>query len=379
MLHISPAEQDFLETKTYHTSRQMYDLLYQRHTRLGVTTQVSLINDTLSVSFSPKVHVSDTLHELCQYNDHIWVIGQPFSEAFISILTLHCIRPICNLRRDIKNGLAMIPNYGIDDITHRLQLYKSENQKDLLCSMVLHVSTANIATSSRNTSNAPRAQPHKKCGNCKCSSHTTPYCVQPGGGCEGWTMEEATAKCTVDLVLAKSNKSTSKATTSVANIGQIVEVETTNLTTLATDSIDDLVSSNTDLKAWLDEAWMTCNHTVGIDWVNFKWNNIAADALVAAPISGRRFATLLEIIAWFLDSCASTHVSFERSDFYSLHPLSSPHVVRGIGGSLISAVGIGSIHLKISNDSVLTLHNVLFIPSASARLISVSRLLDKNN
>jgi hypothetical protein len=379
MLHISPAEQDFLESKSYHTSRQLYDLLYQRHTQLGVTAQVSLINDALSVSFSPKVRVSDTLRELRQYNDRIWAIGQPSSEAFLSILTLHCIRPIRDLRRDIENGLATIPNYGVDDITRRLQLYESEHQKDLPRSMFPHVSTANIATSSRNTSNPTRTQPREKCGNCKRSGHTTPYCVQPGGGCEGWTVEEATAKRTVDLALAKSKPNPSKPTTSVANIAQIVEVETTNLTTLTTDSIEDLVSSDADLKAWLDEAWMASHHTVGVDWANFKRDNVAADALVAAPISGRRFATLLEIIAWFLDSCASTHVSFERSDFYSLRPLSSPHVVRGIGGSLISAVGIGSIHLKISNDSILTLHNVLFIPSASARLISVSRLLDENN
>jgi hypothetical protein len=246
--------------------------------------------------------------------------------------------------------------------------------------MFPHVSTANIATSSRSTSNAPCAQPREKCGNCKRSRHTTPYCVQPGGSCEGWTVEEATARRTVDLALAKSSKSsTSEATTSVANIAQVVKVETTNLTTLTTDSINDLVSSEADLKAWLDEAWMTCDHTVGVNWVNFKRDNVAADALVAAPISGRHFATLLEIIAWFLDSCASTHVSSERSDFYSLRLLSSPHVVRGIGGSLISAVSIDSIHLKISSDLTLTLHNVLFIPSASARLISVSRLLDENN
>jgi hypothetical protein len=154
MLHISPSEQNFLESKSYHTAHQLYNLLYQRHTQLGVTVQVSLINNALAVSFSPKVHVSETLCRLKDYNSCIWAIGQPSSEAFLSILTLHCIRPIRDLRRDIENGLATIPNYGLDDITHRLQLYESENQKDIPRCLDPLISTANIATSSRNVSNS---------------------------------------------------------------------------------------------------------------------------------------------------------------------------------------------------------------------------------
>jgi hypothetical protein len=312
MLHISPTEQDFLESKSFDSARQLYNLLYQRHTQLGVTAQVSLINDTLAVSFSPKVCISDTLRKLKDYNDRIWAIGQPSAGAFLSILTLHCIRPICDLRRDIKNGLASILNYSIDDITRRLQLYESENQKDLPRSMEPHISMANIASSSRTSSNTSRNQSHEKCDNCKCTGHSKLYCVQSGGGCAGWTVEEASAKHVLDLKSAKST------TTNVANIASIVKVDTTNLTTLATDDTNELFSSQADLDAWQDEAWIsTCDHEVGVDWSLFKRENVSAEALIAHPLN-KRFTALLDIILWFLDSCASTHISYERSDFITL-------------------------------------------------------------
>jgi hypothetical protein len=242
------------------------------------------------------------------------------------------------------------------------------------------MSTANIATSSRNTYNAPRNQSHEKCGNCKHSGHSTPYCVQPGGDCAGWTVEEASAKRVLDLKVKSGKTSTTTGTTtSVANVTSIVEVDTTNLTTLETDDIGDLCSSQADLDAWHDEVWLSsCDLEVGVDWSQFKRENVPADTLIARPLN-KRFSALLDILLWFLTSCASTHVSYERSDFVTLRPLSSPHVVQGIGGSLISAVGIGSVRLKIAEGSIITLDNVLFIPSASARLMSVSCLLDANN
>jgi hypothetical protein len=47
---------------------------------------------------------------------------------------------------------------------------------------------------------------------------TAPHTVQPGGGCAGLTVEEASAKCIVDLTMAKAagKTSTAKPATSVA-------------------------------------------------------------------------------------------------------------------------------------------------------------------
>jgi hypothetical protein len=129
---------------------------------------------------------------------------------------------------------------------------------------------------------------------------------------------------------------------------------------------DDALLAAIDLKA-------------GVDWNKFSRSTPNDEAYIARPVLGRRFQAILDLLTWFLDTCASVHVSHERSDFFELRPLSTPHVVKGIGGSHITAVGIGSIRLKLAKGSILVLHDVLFIPDASARLISVSRLLESTN
>jgi hypothetical protein len=75
--------------------------------------------------------------------------------------------------------------------------------------------------------------------------------VQPGGGCAGWSVEEASVKHILDL---KSSKLSTKITTNITNVASIIEVGTTNLTTLNTDNIEELISSQVDLDAWQDEV-----------------------------------------------------------------------------------------------------------------------------
>jgi len=48
--------------------------------------------------------------------------------------------------------------------------------------------------------------------------------------------------------------------------------------------------------------------------------------------------------------------------------------VKGVGGSIIHAIGIGSIKLMVARGAHILLENVLFIPSATIRLISVSAI-----
>jgi hypothetical protein len=79
------------------------------------------------------------------------------------------------------------------------------------------------------------------------------------------------------------------------------------------------------------------------------------------------------VLPFFLDSGASVHISNTKSDFYSLCPI-SPGSVSGIGGSSVQAVAVGTIHLIVAKGIHLTLDNILFIPSATVCLLSVSAL-----
>jgi hypothetical protein len=386
-LHVTPSERDFIDSQDFKTARQLYDLLRTRHTKLGLSTQVSLINDALASSFSSKVRVSETLKDLKDLNDRIWQIGQPTIDGFLSILVLHNIHPIRDLHRDIENGLATIPNYSITNITKRLSLYESVHQSNLPKSSDPLISTANIASSSRPSQRSHKPQP--TCDNCNYVGHTKPYCTKPGGGCEGLTWAQAAAKRNYDVAMAPTGGRPAKPakaalsvqTAQIATVEEVTE-EVTNIATLQTDSIYSLIEASMSAAdhAEYNDAWLTTiDLMTGIDWSKFSRDSPESEAMIAHPVAGRRFNTVLDLLTWFLDTCASIHVSHERSDFFELRPLSSPHIVKGIGGSHITAVGIGSIRLKLAKGSVLTLHDVLFIPNATARLISVARLLKSTN
>lgn len=48
-----------------------------------------------------------------------------------------------------------------------------------------------------------------------------------------------------------------------------------------------------------------------------------------------------------------------------LHPI-SPCTVRGLGGSFVTAIGTGNIHLHVARGANIVLQDALYIPNATA-------------
>ncbi len=81
----------------------------------------------------------------------------------------------------------------------------------------------------------------------------------------------------------------------------------------------------------------------------------------------------LPLALFILDSGANCHVSPKCSDFKALHPIPTINV-KGFGSSTAKAVGIGSIEICIASGTKISLSNILFIPSSTVCLMSVSVL-----
>ena len=64
-----------------------------------------------------------------------------------------------------------------------------------------------------------------------------------------------------------------------------------------------------------------------------------------------------------------------KYDFTELNVV-PPRPIKGINGSTIMAIGVGDIILHLPSGNKFTLCNVLYIPDAAIRLISVSKLAD---
>ena len=76
---------------------------------------------------------------------------------------------------------------------------------------------------------------------------------------------------------------------------------------------------------------------------------------------------------FILDSGASNHISPERLDFRSLHPI-APHPIQGFNGSFTNAIGIGNIDLCIASGHKCCLKDVLYVPLYNTHLVSIHAL-----
>jgi hypothetical protein len=100
------------------------------------------------------------------------------------------------------------------------------------------------------------------------------------------------------------------------------------------------------------------------------------------PLTEEEHATTLKSsntpdTPFYIDSGATSHCSPVRANFIDLVPIKARDV-KGMSGTCISAIGRGTIKLKCSKGNNLVLRDVLYIPQATLRLISVRRLADED-
>ena len=79
--------------------------------------------------------------------------------------------------------------------------------------------------------------------------------------------------------------------------------------------------------------------------------------------------------AWIQDSGATSHMTFDRSDFHDFSEITDNTIQCAVGDAL-PADGIGSVRLVTPTGTLIELKDVLYIPSLNARLFSTIRLLE---
>ena len=107
-----------------------------------------------------------------------------------------------------------------------------------------------------------------------------------------------------------------------------------------------------------EEVVNKCN----VDWSKYN-NEQINSALYDAPR--------------FLDSGATIHCTPYKGDFENLTPITL-RSIKGINGSNIMAIGSGDVKIHAKNGLTFTLHDVLYVPQATIRLISVGKLVRAN-
>lgn len=109
-----------------------------------------------------------------------------------------------------------------------------------------------------------------------------------------------------------------------------------------------------------------------------NWNIRRRDINIVAISEIAPSTLLINASPFFLDTGATTHITPEHNDFAQFLMI-NPQPIKGIGGSVILAIGIGSIKLKIAKENHITFKNVLYVPTATIRLISIKSLCTTAN
>jgi len=375
------------------------------------------MQEAFSIRYSLSTPFADTSDKLRTLNDRIWAMGAPTSDSFLVILMLLALSPsdFRGVRDAAISGLASASAsspYTAGHIRSRLDLEQQVINAETACSCPTGEALAAKLDSSRTTA---------FCTNCKRPKHTADYCVRPGGGLAGKSVDEAMAIQREKRLNSKNHKKTTHNTQSSSSVvtsplakdipsksglpilrdsqncayildsasGQafLLSSDATPHATeahfsgLATDDIADIVAhtmSPADIEEYAGAAWLDLQEELvtSVDWTSrSKAVDLARISVLPVMSSSRTREASTSTSPFLLDSGCTTHISPDQSNFLSLRPISN-RVIKGVNGSSITAIGVGSIKLNVGRGNNITLDNVLFIPSSTIRLLSIACLID---
>jgi GAG-pre-integrase domain/Integrase core domain len=386
--HVESGEKAFLSSDN---AQIAWSSLLKRHEKQGPITQVRLIQEALSISYPKDVAgwsaVSERIRDLCT---RIFAQAVPNYDTMLMVLMLNALeREADHIRSEMTSYYVSNQNADSAALSSRIEqevVYKlrRENSSDSALAM-------------RAGKNFKRSQ--KVCTNPTCPhkiGHLLPDCHGPGGPMEG-RRDEVNAK----IARAKEERekktkagAATTATNSTPGVrhdksgrAYILDSESGQAVFLASvqpmptpDLALAALSTNDIPREWYNDMSATDQHeyhalfleehSASVDWREER-RMITPDAFLASsPNSDSRSKLSCNIGPFILDSGATIHISPDASDFFDLKPI-PPRTIKGVGGSFISATGIGRIRLHIANGHTIILNPALFVPEAAVRLISV--------
>jgi hypothetical protein len=380
--------------------------LTERHTNDGPVAQINLIREAMNLRATDE-SLMTTIDDICVLMERAFAMGEISNDTLTNFAILQSYSNYQEIQLDIQRLLrtatktAPISRSDIRAIVQeRVDLMSDANSS----------APTSIALAARSTPKNNKSRAALYCTGCKGSGHTHPYCIREGGGMAGKTIEESKAQRRKDNEASRGKSTGNSSGGGAARIAvahtdpsgkayisyvdpavlQQTTAENPAYANLASVNADETVFSTEDLeyrafpvyvspgvsdKLAELPAWMTLDGDIksSVDWNVYSRPVDLAAISTSAPNTAERTNVSLIDFPFHLDSGATTHISPSRDDFLSLRPIAS-RPVRGVGGSSIFAIGIGVIRLRIAHGAWILLQDVLFIPAASVRLISVGAI-----
>ena len=393
------SKNEFKLTQSVPTSHSVFEKLRSRHEHLSLHSQVLLLKKALDIRANPDTPLSTTIVEIDDLHTKIMNMGAIDGDRLRSVLLINCLN---NHYTDIQSSIhAMADDLSFSSET----VVRHLEAEEALLRRRNELSPGNTALAAM--SGKSRA-PKLLCANCKRTNHTTDFCISTGGKMAGRSIEDARNAQRAflgrpprsDTPKPSSTTSSTPATTTAApattaavasssdappktfSIGgltySLVTTPTPTAALMATISAeDDAALTGGDL-ADFDDSEFALTHGEILEshisyFASVDWNISQATVDETVAYSASLTAVVRPDLPFVFDSGATCHISPERSNFRTLVNI-TPHPIKGVGGSCIYATGKGSIDLRIAGDHTLSLHDVLYVPKSTVRLVSVRSL-----
>jgi len=316
-------------------SKAAWDTLQERHLNEGPIWQVDLLRTTLNIKFRMGTPLPQTCREICDAVNQAFAMGDFTADLFCCITIINSLEDFPHIHSSILRNLCTSSKekqYTSKDIHHYL-----ESEQTLHAAMEKPQLASDITLSARMSNTRLSHVP--TCSNCKCLGHTNLYCISPGGGMAGKTLQELKDACTKNRENSwssnntKPNNTNSKVAINMKDSSGkafIVYVDpsdissTTNNTKpefagLTSDRPKSILPNTTKDIEWC--RWLAFEEelTTSLDWTtHMKPVDIAAISEVSPLQQNKRTPISLDDLLFYVDTGATVHISPEKSDFLTL-------------------------------------------------------------
>ena len=178
-------------------SHTIYKALRHRHQRFELHAQILIIRELLDIRFRPEVRFTDTLTAIEKLHTRFKELGSMDEEKTKNhLLTVLVMNSLVENYPDLYSRIDDILDKPFSSFSDVYYLLQAEERRQLFrASQDLPPAVSGIPYA--RTPTAASAKGKKKirplCANCKRRSHSTDFCVLPGGKMAGRTIEEARA------------------------------------------------------------------------------------------------------------------------------------------------------------------------------------------
>jgi len=382
---ISEAERKALKPMESDTAAY-WKKLEERHKSDGPVAQVYLIKSAMSKIATSGDSFTVGIDEIFDIIDRAWAMGDVTADVFKSILALNYFRDFPDTQFALQDRMQVATVAAPFTITD-LRRFVEDKQRLIDANKASGISTPTLALAAR-SGHSNKSHESVICSNCKRPNHIVPYCTRPGGGMAGKTIQEAQEARRRDRDAGRTSTIPAKPTVPIRTTDKdgraliaYVSADTvfapapTPSSVQATALFSGLPSipagDPLDTVDYETEGFMY-HCSIDISTPDGLLNDPAAFSTTALNQSNRT-AISTSNHPFYVDTGASTHLSPVHSDFLMLKDI-TPRPIQGVGGSSVSAVAIGDIKLHIARGQDLILKDVLYVPNASVRLVSVAAL-----